>query len=534
LSRVRVIAGILFTLSSICAFSQERNTLTVQGTISTAGTAELLPGAQITLTGTTSPGSFPQAVGPVLSDSTGRFAFRNLEAGSYRLTVMKNGYVRQDTSITLANSTSANNLTIRMTPTATISGHIRDSAGRPAAKVPVKLLRRAYSQEGLRLQESFSTESNDLGEYRIYGIVPGRYYIAAGTTDSSGFSRRMERYSFDQQLLDGENGVQMDYSQVFYPGVTDMTKASLLDVQAGSHRSDVDITVTRQRLFSARGRVTLSTTGLPPPHLNWSGASGDTNYDAKTGRFELTGLVPDDYTFGIGWESLGALVKFVVNQSDIDGLAVTLEPSVAIHGRIDVEGMPLTEAQFDRINVRLTRSERGNEPAAYADVNADGTFTFDDEPVGGDFRVTVSGLPSGFYVKAARLGGSDALNGFAHATRAGDLELLISSRSGQVRGVVTGNNLQPLAGAQVALIPDKPRYRTELFKTTMTTPDGRFTFAGIAPGDYKLFAWDGLERMAFFDPEILAQFEERGMPLRFLEASEQTVELKAIPAGNVQ
>jgi hypothetical protein len=99
---------------------------------------------------------------------------------------------------------------------------------------------------------------------------------------------------------------------------------------------------------------------------------------------------------------------------------------------------------------------------------------------------------------------------------------------------VTGNNLQPLAGAQVALIPDKPRYRTELFKTTMTTPDGRFTFAGIAPGDYKLFAWDGLERMAFFDPEILAQFEERGMPLRFLEASEQTVELKAIPAGNVQ
>jgi hypothetical protein len=523
---------ILLTLASISALSQQQNTLTIQGTISVAGSNQPLSGAQVTLTKTATQGSFPPAIAPILSDNSGNFTFRNLEAGSYRLTALRSGYVREDTSITLANGTAVNNIALRTTPTAVISGRVRDTAGRPVANVPVELLRRAYSQEGRGLRESFSAQTNDRGEYRIFGITPGRYYLAAGLSDSGG--HRFESHSFDRQILDGQNAVQIDYLRIFYPGVTDVDKASALDIQPGSQRTNVDFTMARQRWFSVRGRVTLSSTGLPPSNVSWSGHDGDTQYDAKTGRFEITGLPANEYSLWIGSESHHAFVTVVVTDSDIDGLSVLLEPAAIIRGRISAEGVSLSDVPLDRINVRLLRPEIGNDETASAEIDADGTFTLEDVPVGGDYRVVVSGLPSGSYLKAARIGGTDALNGFAHVTRSAEIEVLISSGSGQVRGLVTGSNLQPFAGAQVALIPDKPRYRTELFKMAMTGRDGRFTLSGIAPGDYKLFAFDGLDRFAFFDPEILALFEERGVSIRIAETSEQSVELRAIPAGNIQ
>jgi protocatechuate 3,4-dioxygenase beta subunit len=531
LSKARIIAGILLTLAAVRAFSQQQGARTIQGTIFVAGADQPVSSAQVTLTKTANPGSFPPAIAPILSDNRGAFAFRNLDAGSYRLTVMKNGYLREDASLTLTNSEPARNLAIRMTATAIVSGRIRDASGRPAADVPVQLLRRAYNQNGLWPQEAFRSWTNDLGEYRIYGIAPGRYYVAAGSTDSSASLRRFERYIFDEQLLNGENRVPVEYARVFLPGVSSMAKASALDIQPGSHHTDVDFTLTRQGLFSVRGSVTLSTTGLPPSHLNWSGHGGD--YDAKTGRFELTGLLPDEYAFGLESESLRAFVTFTVGNSDIDGLVVVLEPPATILGKVEVEGVLPSEAQFQRMSVRLRRSEMSDYEVSSADVQADGTFSLDDVPVGRDYRITFSGPPSGFYLKAARLGGTDALDNFVRITRSADLDLVISSRTAQVRGVVTGANLEALAAAEVALIPDK-RSREELIKSAMTGKDGRFAFSGVAPGDYKIFAWDGLDRLAFYDRAILAQFEELGTPIHVSESSDQSIELKAIPAGTVR
>jgi hypothetical protein len=415
-----------------------------------------------------------------------------------------------------------------MTQTATISGSLRDASGRPVANVPVEVLRRAYNQKGLNPQSSFSAETNDLGEYRIYGITPGRYSIAAGIPDSGTSSRFLEAYSFDDQVRNGQNAVHVDYAYIYYPGVTELKKASWIDIQPGSHHSDIDFTLTRQRLFNVHGKVTMSTTGRPPDHLNWSGASG--GYDAMTGRFDLKGLLPGNYAFGLSWQSLHAFVTFVVTNSDVDLPAVTLMQPATLSGRIQVEGTLPPNFPFSRLYVRLQRSEMGDYEVSSTDVRADGTFDLGDIPVGSEYRVMIPALPSGFYLKTARLGGADALQNYVPITRSANLDIVISSSSGQIRGSVINNQLQPLAAAQVVLIPDK-RDRTELFKPEFTDKNGRFIIAGVPPGDYKLFAWEDLARFAFFDPEILAQFEERGKAIHVEESSEQNIELKALPAG---
>ena len=72
---------------------------------------------------------------------------------------------------------------------------------------------------------------------------------------------------------------------------------------------------------------------------------------------------------------------------------------------------------------------------------------------------------------------------------------------------------QPATAATVALVPDEPRRaQTRLYKGITTDQYGRFTIKGIAPGGYKLFAWEVVEEGAYQDPDFLKPFEVLGTP----------------------
>jgi hypothetical protein len=85
-----------------------------------------------------------------------------------------------------------------------------------------------------------------------------------------------------------------------------------------------------------------------------------------------------------------------------------------------------------------------------------------------------------------------------------------------------------LAGIQAVLVPERNRDRVELFKAISTDTSGRFTLRGIPSGDYKVFAWDGLEPWGFFDPEVLKRSELKGTAVRIEEGSKLQVEVRAI------
>jgi hypothetical protein len=148
----------------------------------------------------------------------------------------------------------------------------------------------------------------------------------------------------------------------------------------------------------------------------------------------------------------------------------------------------------------------------------------------GDYRLAVVGLPPGFYVKEARLGDADALNGLLRFTGPGPtLDILISSNAGALDGVAVDATGRPMPGAQVVLIPNRNRERTELFRPVTADSAGRFTIPAVAPGEYVLAAWDGIEPFAFFDPTLIGQAESSGKSLRVAESSSQTVNVTVIP-----
>jgi hypothetical protein len=146
----------------------------------------------------------------------------------------------------------------------------------------------------------------------------------------------------------------------------------------------------------------------------------------------------------------------------------------------------------------------------------------------GEYRVKVSGLPASFYLKEAQLDDVDVLRAGSRFFAAGRLNLLLSTRAGEVIGRAINDSMEPARVAEAVLIPTEGRQRSELFKRTAVT-NGQFRFQGVAPGDYKVFVWQNIEGNAFFDAEVLKRFDERGVPVHVAELSRETVEVRVIP-----
>jgi hypothetical protein len=219
-----------------------------------------------------------------------------------------------------------------------------------------------------------------------------------------------------------------------------------------------------------------------------------------------------------------------VLNSDVDGVLLKVSPGGSISGRFRTDQDPSTPApEYTFLRVQLKIMD-GAVTAQSRPAGADGTFRID-SLWQGEYRFALTGLPAGYYVKEARLGELDLLSANLRysGTDTRTLDIVISPRTGQVDGTVTNSQGQPVPGARAVLIPERNRDRAELFRPVTTDPSGHFNIAAVAPGDYKLAAWELIEPYAFFDRELLKQADDSGKPVRVTESSKQTINVIPIP-----
>ena len=551
---------------------------TVRGIVVAAGTDAPLAGAQLTLTTFKAfdprypRASSEPAVPSVTTDRAGRFVIEDVEAGSYRLTIMRNGYAKQMYGQRVTNGIvpplefgegETKDLMIRLTPAGNISGVIRNTSGRPIAGVDVQLVQRIYSETGDRIVTRIaSTNTNDRGEYRFYWISPGRYYVMAGnnhpcrlTLEACPSISKIENY--DRGAKEGINRDERDrsgrYTAAYYPGVRDTERAVPIDIQPGSELGAIDFTLERLR-YHIRGRVIDSTTGQVPSQevgiefyeLGWG---GNGYYDYTPGEVELSNLGPGTYwvRVSLAYDSArpplaAATRKFVIADSDVDEFVWTLTPSPVITGRIRVDGDTQGLQEWNLLGDPEVRFLRPDEPGTLTfnglgthplSLSAKrGTFTLSGI-ADGDLRVTLPDLPQGFYLKDARLDGVDVLNA-PFPLKTGTMELVVSSGGGRIDGIVSDDRSHPMPYVQVVLVPNGSRDRFELFKSAITDKSGRFSLSAIAPGDYKLFAWEALELHSWLDPDVLKHYEASGQAVHVAESSRQSIEARLIPAGDTR
>jgi hypothetical protein len=489
---------------------------------------------------------------PVYTDRDGRFVVPSLEEGSYRIQIALNGYVRQDygqkvfpgqgTLINLAAGQVLKDVTIRLMPTGNISGRIIDNAGQPAVSVSLQLLKAIYNQQGQRIfQNAGQARTNDRGEYRFYWVTPGRYYLVGGNSPTT--------LSFGGTNSPNESGDT--YVLTYYPGTGDFNRATSIDVKPGSDLS-LDFVAPKQQLYTISGKVVdpnpvaAANGNLPAVTLSLAfqtltGQSGlfqmSQAYDAKTGTFVIRDVIPGPYILQAGATTASARIPIEVTNANIEGLNVVVDGGITVNGRFMMDSGELPPASALRVLMRIMSNGVQNFTGYSPTIQpgADGTFSLPGV-LPGQYRIFVQPPPTqDFYVKEIRYDRAEALSNAVDVSRrgadAGTMEILLSRAVGQVDGVIVDERGQPVPGTQAVLIPDNDRVRFELFKTATTDQTGRFTMRGIAPGDYKLFAWEALENFGYFDPDVLRRSEPLGKAVRVGEASKLSVEGKIIPAN---
>ena len=579
----------------------------IEGVVVRLGTGEPVRGAKLTLTrpgrgaapanapvvvatprGAT-PATPPAPPPPVVTDDLGKFVFPDLDEGGYTLQILANGYVSQNygqrytngpgTPIVLTAGQELKNLAVNLTPAGNISGRITDRSDQPLANVPVQLMKYSYDSQGQRSYQSVgSAKTNDRGDYRIYWITPGRYFLLAGTP-GLGASPLLAMLMMMEGGSSNTNDLPMTLGYAYYPGVSDLSLARPIELRPGAELESVNLTLTsRPPTYRIRGRVVDSRTGQPPARAQVmalsrnSGISSNSvldeiamelpinNYNSSTGAFEIKDLLPGNYSVtaivqdpvqpsaaGRGGPqqppamSDGAFAV-TVSDTDVDGVVVTVVPAATILGRLRVDGSQQLPVTPDRLRVLLnsripTSTGRG---AVNTTLAADGTFRLSNVALG-DYRLTLqsqggataAGARPGsnlIYIKDARLDGADVLNGPLRISNsaAGTLDVVVGVGGGQVSGLLNDGRSQPVPVAQVVLIPERTRDRIDLYRTSTTDINGRFNFIGIIPGDYKVFSWEGLEPNGWFDPELMAQSENNGHLVHVTDTSSEMIDLKLI------
>jgi 5-hydroxyisourate hydrolase-like protein (transthyretin family) len=478
----------------------------------------------------------------------GRFELKNVPAGRYKLSVFRNGYVTAEygqkkssdpgATFTLSAGETKKDLIFRLIPAAVITGRVFDEDGEPVSGATVMASRETYDEGRRTLATRGSASTDDLGDFRLFGLAPGRYFISAT-------ERSWGQVEGDKEFSEGSGQTrEQGYTKTYYPGTPDVARATAINVKEGDEIPGADIALKQVTVHRIRGRVLNQMTHKPGQDVvvlltprtkrqEWDFA-GQPNVQKADGSFEIPNVVPGAYTLVAFWfdqtegKNHSAAQKIDVGDSDVEGVQLTIGAGSTVQGRVVWEGKPGLER--DELSISASPTEMMFELGGQARVDGNQQFTLRDL-MEGDVRLQVSGVSKDCYVKQITFGQTFIKDDVISVAKGANpvLEITVSSRGARVQGSVADKDGLPAAGVWVVAVPDEARRTTfRLFKSQTTDQYGKFDLHGLAPGEYKFFAWEGVENNAWEDDDFLKPFEPQGAKLEVRDEDSTKVNLTAI------
>jgi protocatechuate 3,4-dioxygenase beta subunit len=480
----------------------------------------------------TAPGQPASASGAATmeTDEQGRFAFRNVSPGGYSLTAQRQGFLAQRQGVgpaavlMVGENQQIGGVVVRLTPHSVIAGKVLDAGGDPVVGVQVL----ASWQRAPSLGGQAGT-TNDLGEYRIPGLVAGNYFVMAGTPRPNAITYS-PIYSQEQQP---RQEPELAYTSTYYPDALEAAAATPVRVAAGAEVRGIDIKLARAKTVTIAGRVIDPGAPATRPAfvaLTLAGSFGFNvvGYAASRadGTFQISSVPHGSYYLiarrsgDEGQMVTGGSAAVEVGDKSLDGVIVQVLPAT------DVEGFVKSATPGRCGPGRLSLlNESGFSNAPGTNISPDAKFTLKNV-IPGTYRVN---LPGACYVQSLRFGGREITNMRVTVDGTGPLEITLAASQAMVQGTVADSSGKPLSGATVTFHPKDeapPGFRT----TATTDRAGSFSAFGMRPGAYQVFAWEYVGSAAD-SPEFLKQFESSSQTIVVEESGRQSVRLTAIPAS---
>lgn len=477
------------------------------------------------------------------TDAEGHFTLQQIPAGRYHFYAGHNGFVdkaygdasEEGVILALSPGQHVKGVLFRLLRQGVITGKVVDEEGEPLARATVTAAKKIrYHGRTRFFGGSEEAESNDLGEYRIFGLRPGSYYVTV--------SPRSFRYASND---DGSGDVNGRYLTVFFPGTTDASQAEPLQVHAGEE-VHADVTMVRVRGVDIRGQVKVALPGaakadravmlIPLTRVEGLYAPLTANPSGPDSTFEFHNVPPGAYDLSVhlfyDGKPHGAEQRLEVGTTNISGIVLIVGGGISIPGRVRIEGG--ISSNLERLTVALLPDSEDELISGNGEVKPNGKFNIEDvQP--GRYTLHVWGLPKNMYVKSVHFGSQDVTrSGFTIAAEKGaaPFEILLNNGPAEVTGVVADAEGKPAQGSTVALVPDPPGSgRDERYATSRTDQYGRFTLKGVVPGKYNAYAWDVIEVDAYQDPDFLKKFDGRSTKIELQERDSKTLNLPLIRTG---
>ena len=478
------------------------------------------------------------------TDATGRFELLNLPAGRWTVTAAKGGFVSQQygqrrafESVEPLDLGDGQRVTANFTLPrgGVITGRITDEYGDAVTGARVEVLRSQMTQGRRRLTPvSVSSQTDDTGAFRVFGLAPGDYYISA----------RQQPMPFD--FGDGP----MVFAATFYPGSTNVAEAQRIKVEASSEQSGISFALTSVGAVRVSGTV-LDSGGAPAAATVMlqsassidgpfgAGAQGRSQAD---GSFTIRNVAPGEYTLevmtGQGGRGGGrgggasfdvASLPLVVGSEDVTGLTITTSKGGTIRGTVVADGGSGLAMNSLQISMQsLGGLLRGN---GVSQVTAAGAF--DLSGLAGSYVLRVDRVPDGWAVKSITVNGKDAsdLPIDVRGTDQFTARVVLTNHINELTGTVRSGG-QTVTSAHVVIFPDNPAqwgFPSRRVRTARVDGNGLFRIRSLPAGQrYLAVAVDYLEQGEFQDPEFLQKMKARATEVTLGEAETKNFELTLV------
>lgn len=505
-----------------------------------------------------------------VTDADGRFVFPDLPAGNFTIEAVCPGFVRAfygsaligkgpGLAIAVGSEQTVADLTLRMIRGGVISGTVRDAYAQPQPNAEVTLIpvaSRGMPEPG----QIIVFKSDDTGQYRAYGLTPGKYLVAVQPGFNYNGAAQYSRQQLDELVAgrptlapNTEATVRTGYAPVFFSGSATIAGATAISVDSGEEASGIDILFRFVRMTRLDGRVVVPTgmtlkdvelriesrdaVGLELRTYAGTRPGAGSVIRAPGGTFQRAGLVPGRYRLtatataagASGAASLWGRAEIEAAGQEVISVVVDLQRSLTVAGSVDI----VPPGPVPSAALLLRSADDATARPKRTTVGASGDFVFQDVEPGRYWIDTDFPAERGWRVVNATIGSNalvdDPLSIIAGRNITGVRTTLSNQPS--LRGRLVDSGGRPTAGYVIVVFSSDKAHWTGERRVVIAKPasDGQYSIPALPAGEYLICAAPDADPIDLRDPAYLEVASQSGLRMTIDLGKTQMLDLQ-IPA----